>query len=299
MSTDKEHICIFCGSVWHSDLGRRRHQKFCKNNPERMIIRKRPGTGCNQHMKAKKEGRVFEVSAETRAKLSKSNTGKVMSPEVKAKLSNSMKKAVLNNPESYTSSNRGRTKQIERYGIKFQGSWELIFYEYCVATGIKVERCKERFDYVFNGLRTYNPDFYLPETGLYVEVKGYETDQDRAKWRDFPRRLVIVRREQITAMKDFVDSELLEVYSTEKDKEIRPTRHEKRKMNTDKKWEHYKEIVLHSSIDFSKLGWVHKVAELLGIQPAYVNRWMKKYLPEFYINCFVRKYKRPCISPVF
>jgi hypothetical protein len=32
---------------------------------------------------------------------------------------------------------------------------------------------------------------------LYVEVKGYETDRDRAKWRDFPKKLCIIKEAEI------------------------------------------------------------------------------------------------------
>jgi hypothetical protein len=48
--------------------------------------------------------------------------------------------------------------------------------------------------------------------------------------------------------------------------------------------------VLNSGIDFSKFGWVKLVAEILGIKDPSVNRWMKRYLNEFYTErCFKRK----------
>ena len=60
--------------------------------------------------------------------------------------------------------------------------------------------------------------------------------------------------------------------------------------NNDIKWEPFKQIIANSDIDFSKFGWVNKVAELLSISPQKVNKWMKRYLPDIYENkCFKRK----------
>ncbi len=48
-------------------------------------------------------------------------------------------------------------------------------------------------------------------------------------------------------------------------------------------------IIEQSDIDFSKYGWVLKVSKLTGLLPQKVNVFMKKYMPEFYSNCFIRK----------
>ena len=63
----------------------------------------------------------------------------------------------------------------------------------------------------------------------------------------------------------------------------------KQKLKSDVKWEPFKTIILNSNIDFSKFGWVNKVSEILKIKPQKVNKWMKRYLPDFYENnCFKR-----------
>ena len=47
------------------------------------------------------------------------------------------------------------------------------------------------------------------------------------------------------------------------------------------------EKVLNSDIDFSKFGWVCKVAKLTGMKSQKVNHWMKRFLPELYQKqCF-------------
>jgi len=162
----------------------------------------------NQYTKAKSLGlplpklapESIAKSIETKIKNNTLN----WTEEQRKSQSASMKLAVENHPESYTSSNRGRTKQIEKYGIKFQGSWELTYYEWCLNTGVKIERCDKRFSYEWDGTRTYNPDFYHPDTDIYVEVKGYETEKDRAKWRDFPHELLIIRKKEIEEMRKFL-----------------------------------------------------------------------------------------------
>lgn len=152
--------------------------------------------GANQYTYGKK------MSEETKNKLSVASKKQVWSEERRKLHSERMKIAVASNPESYRSSNRGRTKQIIHNGIKFQGRWELEFYLYCVENKILIERSNEWFEYEWNGIRKYFPDFYLPEKNLYVEVKGYETERDRAKWLSFPKDLKIIKKDDIIAIRN-------------------------------------------------------------------------------------------------
>lgn len=58
---------------------------------------------------------------------------------------------------------------------------------------------------------------------------------------------------------------------------------------TDEKWEPIKHKIFNHGIDFSKFGWVTKVAEVLKIPPQKVSKWMIRYHPEFYEkSCFKR-----------
>ena len=43
----------------------------------------------------------------------------------------------------------------------------------------------------------YTPDFWIEELKGYLEVKGYETDLDRCKWKQFPEMLTIWKKEEI------------------------------------------------------------------------------------------------------
>jgi hypothetical protein len=155
----------------------------------------------NQWTKAKETGIPYIIKDSTRLKLSISaktgNDIKWKNSDFRKKHSEAMKKAVKQYPDSYTSSNRGRTKQIIEDGIKFQGKWELEFYQYCKINSIEIKRPNEWFEYEWNGIRKYFPDFYLPKLDLYIEVKGYETDRDRAKWKYFPKKLRVIRSKDI------------------------------------------------------------------------------------------------------
>lgn len=51
-------------------------------------------------------------------------------------------------------------------------------------------------------------------------------------------------------------------------------------------------LVLNSDIDFSKFGWVQKVATLLNFEPQSINRWMKKHMLNFYNEKCYKKQKR-------
>lgn len=145
------------------------------------------------------------MSKKTKSKISKAttlqNVERWSNPDNKIKHSTAMKKAVENNPESYSSSNRGRTKQIIVDGIKLQGQWEVDFYQWAKNQGLHPKRPTESFPYEWNGTRSYFPDFYIESLDMYIEVKGYETDRDRAKWLTFPKKLRIIKEAEIKQIK--------------------------------------------------------------------------------------------------
>jgi len=62
-----------------------------------------------------------------------------------------------------------------------------------------------------------------------------------------------------------------------------------KKQENNKKQEKYINLILNSDIDFSKFGWVNKVAEIINQKPQKVNQWMKNYMFNFYNEkCFKR-----------
>jgi len=99
--------------------------------------------------------------------------------------------------------NAGRCKHIkytsiDGHVVDLQGSWELKLVEFLDKLKITWKRNKVGYKYEFKGKEhLYFPDFYLPTKQIYIEVKGYETDKDRAKWNQFPFELIVVKKQEI------------------------------------------------------------------------------------------------------
>lgn len=190
MHTKKEYVaptefisgnCQYCNKEYFNKIGLGNHETRCPKNPNRRI------------QKLTEHGRQRTIAA---------NKRRVYTDEYREKISAIMKQAVEKAPESYTSANRGRTKQIIYKGIKFQGQWELDFYKWAESEGLDIVRSTKGFKYNWNGERTYYPDFYIASKNLYVEVKGYETDRDRSKWLQFPEKLCIIKESQIKQIRN-------------------------------------------------------------------------------------------------
>lgn len=102
----------------------------------------------------------------------------------------------------------GRCKKIRYIShiageVLLDGSWELEFAKYLDKENINWRRNKNKFNYTFDKKdRKYTPDFYLIDFEEYVEVKGYETDKDRAKWSQFHHELFVIKKEHIKLIKN-------------------------------------------------------------------------------------------------
>ena len=77
-------------------------------------------------------------------------------------------------------------------GESFDGTWEVKLAMWFNMNQINWQRNKRKFSYNFDKLRYYVPDFFLPDIECYVEVKGWKTPKDEAKWLQFPEKLVVL-----------------------------------------------------------------------------------------------------------
>jgi len=206
--------CRYCDKICKNDNSLRNHERLCKLNPDRQILKSNfieynkkkqelGMSGTNQFIKAKKEGRVVVVSEQTRKKLGKINKGKQLTESHKNKLKIAMRKAVLENPNSYSANNvSGRTPIIEYNGFRLKGSWELLVAKWLDENNIKWTNIIEGFDYEWEGSKhIYYPDFYLLEYDKYIEVKGFERERDRCKW-EVVNNLIIIKKDDITKIKN-------------------------------------------------------------------------------------------------
>ena len=207
--------CKFCSRVCKNANSLRNHERLCKQNPNKQQLvsnlieynKKREELGlkgCNQYTKAAKLGLPKpKPSAETREKISQANRRRPpMTQEERLRRSLIMKKAVEDHPDSYSKDNVvGRVKIVEYNGVKLKGSWEVLVAQWLDAHKIKWEHETLGFKYEWNGTRTYYPDFYLSERNLFLEVKGYERERDRAKWLAVPN-LVVFKLKEIQEIKE-------------------------------------------------------------------------------------------------
>lgn len=201
-------ICKFCAKECKNANSLRNHERLCKHNPDKQIstfsrpdVRQRRKKS-NGAIKAKEEGRQFVVSDSTREKISKSISARTeeFNKENGKKISRTVNEKVERG-EWHTS--LAKHMHINYRGVDLHGSWELKYAQYLDANSIKWQRNKDSFHYEFKGkARKYTPDFYLEDTDEYVEIKGYKTEKDEAKWSQFPkhRKLVILMEEELKSL---------------------------------------------------------------------------------------------------
>lgn len=66
--------------------------------------------------------------------------------------------------------NSTQIKKLKYKKIKMHNKWEVIYAKYLDKQGIEWQYEPKTFDL---GKTTYTPDFYLPETDEWVEIKDY------------------------------------------------------------------------------------------------------------------------------
>ena len=174
--------CEFCNEDY-KPRGLKTHQLRCKKNPDRK-----------------------ELSESTRKKISENSRRQMTEfykdDKNKDLWSDKMLKAVRDNPDSYSKSNvSGRVKMYEINDTQVKGTWELEVAKFLNENNIKWTNDIKGINYYWEGKnRLYFPDFYLPESDMYIEVKGYERERDIAKWKVVDN-LIIIRDKEIKEMK--------------------------------------------------------------------------------------------------
>ena len=207
-----KYICRYCGRICKNDNSLRNHERLCKENPDRQILKsnfitwnefrkgKKLQKPSNQYLKAKELGTDYCISDETRQKLSTKGHLRKSSDETKQKLSKTMKKVAAEN-KSYSENKSHLTKKSFVNGFRMDSDWEKIFAEYLISSDIKWVKSNKSFKYVFEGEEhSYYPDFYLSEYDRYIEIKGYETEKDLAKYKSV-KDLIVLKQNDIKKIK--------------------------------------------------------------------------------------------------
>ena len=126
--------------------------------------------------------------------------------------------------------------------------------------------------------------------GTYVEIKGYLDKKNQAKIEQFPYKLQIISKNEISLYLDKVVVKKPKKIKQKKKKiKIKQQKIPVKEKFQVKVQERIK-LIEESNIDFSKFGWVNCVSTIIGISPQKVSAFMKKYMTDFYENrCFKRK----------
>lgn len=208
--------CQFCSKELKNPGAHKKHENACKKNLNRIYYKPPPGAGakkgCIPWNKGLKNDPRCAHNIETKKKIAKTSLNRRHTPETKKKMSEQKKKLYASGWEATA----GRCPKYDYNSpiagqIKVDGSWELIFCQYADMMKFTWERNQKRFPYIKpNGQKsTYQPDFYIHELKSYIEVKGYETKLDKAKWSQFPEKLIILRKKEIKTIGKLVESGLL------------------------------------------------------------------------------------------
>lgn len=188
--------CQYCGKECKNLNSLKQHEARCKNNPDRMKnIGNQKGRVAWNKGKTKETDERVRKCGETYHKNYKEGKiipwclGKTKETDERLralteKVSNTVK-TKLENGEWHTSFSKSRTYMYK--GVQLYGEWEVNFAKYLDSKNIIWERPTKYFDYEYEGENhKYYPDFYLPAYDLYIEIKGYPTSRDFAKWDSFP-----------------------------------------------------------------------------------------------------------------
>jgi hypothetical protein len=203
ISSMKLFICQFCGRETTNVGANKKHEISCKNNPNSKIC------GGN------KKGNIPWNTGKTGVQIAWNKggvgtfTGRTHSDETKIKMSESKRTLYASGWECIA----GRCPKYDYESpiagkIKVDGSWELEFCRFADEKKLNWKRNKKRFPYTRpdGKTSTYQPDFYVEELNSYIEVKGYETDLDIAKWKQFPEKLIILRKKEIGGLDEWLKS---------------------------------------------------------------------------------------------
>jgi len=197
-------ICSYCNDERKNGNSLRNHERLCKSNPNRQttpfhdLLFQR--VNCeNQYTKAKETGVPYIMPETSRKKISDANKARTLDflEENAKKISASVRNKIV---EGTWHTSLARRMHFNYNGVDLHGTWELSYAKYLDQNNIKWIRNKDSFAYIFEGKeRRYTPDFYLIESDEYIEIKGYKTEKDEAKWSQFPkhRKLTVLMEDEL------------------------------------------------------------------------------------------------------
>lgn len=196
--------CRFCSKECKSTQSLAQHQSRCKENTNR-VDPSSWATGNRKGIPSWNAGLHGDVrcklSDSTKAKLSvsTSNRNKNESDDTKQKRRDTINKKVQ---EGTWHTSLAERLHYRYKGFDLHGTWELAYAKFLDSVDTPWCKNSRTFEYEFEGKkRRYTPDFYLPLEDVYVEIKGYKTEKDMAKWSQFPETLAVLMELELRNMK--------------------------------------------------------------------------------------------------
>lgn len=109
------------------------------------------------------------------------------------------------------------SKKGKYKGIRCDSTYELIYLVYCELNNISIKRNNKYFYYTnFEGeTRKYYPDFYLPDSDTYVELKGYKdnnVDLKLAAMKQQDKQVSILYKKDLKVLLDDINAKLNKNY---------------------------------------------------------------------------------------
>lgn len=157
----------------------------------------------------KTDERILEISQKVSKTMKQAYdegriTGKAGSEEAEIERKNKLSKfAKERNDFGGYVEGSGRGKKGRYNGIWCDSSWELAYVIYNIDHNIKFDRNTNRFTYIFNDKKhKYIPDFI--EAGIYIEIKGYITNQWKAKLDQFTEKIKVLYEDDMRIYIDYV-----------------------------------------------------------------------------------------------
>jgi len=304
---EDKQVCSYCGKECKNPNSKRNHERLCKQNPNYTSLAGENNPhfgkkGSNHFIKAKEKGLpkpiIPVMESNFKGKKHTEESRRKMSE--KAKLNHKTGKAKTFGDYAYTRASKSELefiKIIEESICDKEYTRELVFSKYkldfawkhrkvCIELDGKQHLQEDRM------LSDKNKDTLLMENGWKVlRIENHLLFSDRNS--------VIEKVNKFISSNEVLPENLQWKTKEELYEEKLALARKEGKINKDGRISYSKlsnevietrnKLILNSDIDFSKFGWVGKVSKLINFPPQKVNKYMKKYLADFYNeSCFKR-----------
>jgi very-short-patch-repair endonuclease len=276
-----EHICEFCGKVFDRKGTLGLHRIYCSENPDR-ITPWNKGLTADTDARVKARGERLKERYRTR-QIKPSNLGRKHTEEEKKNLSIKRKKYIEEHPDKvpYLLNHSSKKSYPETY-----------FDDLFQKEGIDLKYHKQ--------VGIYELDFYNDEKAIDVEIDGSQHFATKKNIERDERRTIFlngrgwkvyrIEWSKWCSLNYGEKHEIIKEIKLLLEKDVEPERKILTEKLTWKKKESIKEETLNeriakikeSNIDFTHMGWVQEVANLVRCSKKTAKNLVREQLPEIY-----------------